>query len=100
MRELLNDLQRQNPSKGELSFVKRLTKGVIHSRLYENLSLVYVSLSICLKMQADSHLVNYVGYCCSNVIFLLKLVELTHAMEVPLRYSQHTENILAVIEEF
>ncbi len=60
--------------------MKRLSRGVIHSRLYENLSLVYVSLAICLKMQADSHLVNFVGYCCSNVIFLLKLVQLAHRL--------------------
>ena len=53
-----------------------------------------------MKIQADSHLVNFVGYCCSNIIFLLKLVELTHSLESPLRFSQHTMNILAVIEEF
>jgi hypothetical protein len=51
-------------------------------------------------MQPDSHLVNFVGYCSSNVIFLLRLVQLSHHLAEGLNYSVHTENILAVITEF
>lgn len=70
--------------------MKRLKKAIIQSKLYENLSLVYVSLDICLKLQPDSNLVNFVGYCCSNIIFLLRFVELCHNLAHHLNFSAHT----------
>jgi hypothetical protein len=61
---------------------------------------VYVSLELCLHRQADSHIVNFLGYCCSNVVFLLKFVFLCHTIAQPLTFSEHLSNILTVIAEF
>ena len=80
--------------------VKRIRKTVTLSRLLENLSIVYVSLDICNRRKPDSNTVNFVGYCCSNVIFLLRLLELTHHIYDSLQYSPVTNGILSVIAEF
>lgn len=90
IRDLLNGIHRDNASRTETSYTKRIKKAIIQSKLYENLSLVYVSLDICLKIQPDSHLVNFVGYCSSNVIFLLRFVQLSHQLAANLRHSHHT----------
>ncbi len=60
--------------------MKRIRKAIIQAKLYENLSILYVSLKICLKEKIDSNLVNFVGYCCSNVIFVLKFIDLSHQL--------------------
>jgi hypothetical protein len=80
--------------------MKRLKKGLILSKLYENLSVVYVSLLISLHSNPDANLVNFLGYCCSNAVFLLKFVLLCHSIAHPLIFSIKTTEILTVISEF
>jgi hypothetical protein len=98
--QILATIQRENPSKEEASFMKRLRKAVMLGKLYENLSIVYVSLLVSLHSQPDAHLVNFLGYCCSNAVFLLKFALLCHSLAHPLAFSSHTLDVLAVIAEF
>lgn len=45
----------------------------------EHLAIAFLSLSICKQEKTiDSNLVNFVGYCTSNVIFLIKLMDVFH----------------------
>lgn len=102
IKEVIEEMHRQETPnrKGEIAFLKRLKRNVILSRLLENLSIVYTNVEICLKIQPDSNLVNFIGYCCSNVIFVLRLIQLVHTFQAPLKFSAATEDILSVIQQF
>lgn len=78
--ELLWSIQRENPHKEEALFMKRLRKALVLGKLFENLSVVYASLLVCLHSKTDTHLVNFIGYSCSNAVFLLKFVLLSHRL--------------------
>lgn len=80
--------------------MKRLRKALVLGKLYENLSVVYASLLVCLHSKPDTHLVNFLGYSCSNAVFLLKFVLLSHRLAHPLTLSPHILDVLAVISEF
>ena len=51
----------------------RLRRGVVLSRLLENMSVLYVGWVICRGEVCEANLVNFVGYSCSNVTFLIRL---------------------------
>jgi hypothetical protein len=70
------------------------------SRLLENMAVVYVGLGICLEREPEAHLVNFVGYCCSNVTFVIRLIYLLHSIDEDLRLSAPIGHIMSVISEF
>jgi hypothetical protein len=72
------------------------------SRVLENLGVVYMGLYLCggLKPGFETHLVNFLGYSTSNIIFLIKLLSLGHELPEGRMMGIGTRDILAVISEF
>jgi hypothetical protein len=61
----------------------RLTKAVKMGKMLENLSMVYLFLEVARKKKSDkTHIVNFIGYCTSNVICLIKVLYLVHDVEL------------------
>ena len=44
----MNTLTRDGAQKNEYNFVKRLKRSIVLSRLFENMAIIYVGLTICL----------------------------------------------------
>lgn len=59
--------------------IKRLTKSIKMAKMLENLSIVYIALELTKKQKIkESHIVNFIGYCTSNIIFIIKILHLVH----------------------
>ena len=78
-------------------FVKRIKRAIVLSRLFENMAIIYVGLTICQHREAESHLVNFVGYCCSNITFLIRFIHLLHAIDEDLRFTAPVGHIMNII---
>ena len=61
------------------------------------MAIIYVGLTICLHREPEAHLVNFVGYCCSNITFLIRFIYLLHSMDENLRLSAPIAHIINVI---
>lgn len=98
---LMAALEKENyRSRQEAAFIRRLTRAVVLSRLYETAALAVAALELGQQRPADSFLVNWVGYASSNVVFLLRLMQLTHAVGGGLEFGEKTAGILTTISQF
>jgi hypothetical protein len=100
VKDILAYLTREGAQRNEFNFVKRLKRAIVLSRLLENMALVYVGLAMCMHRAAESNLVNFVGYCCSNITFLIRLIYLLHSMPEEYQLSAPISHIMSVISEF
>jgi hypothetical protein len=99
--QLMAALEKENyRSKQEAAFIRRLTRAVVLSRLFETAAIAVAALELSQQRPADSYLVNWVGYASSNVVFLLRLMQLTHAITTGLQFGERTTGILTTISQF
>ena len=74
-----------------------MRKCVVASRVLEHIGVVYVAVGLGTGMAAGSHLINLLGYCSSNTVFLLKIVQLAHELAPGLSYGESASNVLQTI---
>ena len=100
--EMVGEIKQADPTGGakKASFMTRLSKNILQSRIEENTAMVLTCLYIVNHFEPDSNLTNVVGYASANLVFVIDILRLTHELPFALSFSERTEKIFESIEKF